>query len=102
GCGYVSQYTLPSHSLRPAPRDQRIDTPRPGTRKHEVEEDKAVERGGRTPVSRRPERQWKTHLKIGDGHFTGEHKGDRSRQETERERATEKHFQSSGNIELPH
>src|ERR1700730_1471380 len=62
----------------PRASNHRIDAPRTRTGEHEVQEDEAVEYGGRAHVRRWPKRPRIMALKVGHCHFPGEHKRHRA------------------------
>src|SRR6266480_4391376 len=74
---------------RPPPAsDHRIDAPRSGAGKHEIQKDEAVKNGRSAPVDGWPERHRKVDLKVCDRHLAGQHERNRPRQKSERERPT--------------
>src|ERR1051325_663840 len=100
--GAVSAAAVASVNTRSPTSNQRVDTPRPCAREHEIKEDEAVQHRGDSPVPRRPERHRKTELEICNRHFTGENERDRTCEQPERECQTKISLQPASDVKFPH
>src|SRR3954471_3162799 len=82
--------------------DYGVDAPWTRAGENEVQKEKAVEDGGRTPIHGRPERQRETELKVRHSHLAGQHKRDRPGQKSEGKRRSQVCLQKTGEMKLPH
>src|SRR5947207_6172826 len=102
GVAGAAAVTSVNASHRAPSSDNGVDTPWTGTGEHEIKKEKTIKNGWRAPVYCRPERHREAYLKVRNSHFAGQHKRNRSRQQSKRKRRSQVCLQNAGKMKLPH